>query len=102
MCKFGKTWGPMQLLVCVMLVALAPLAQASVLGNGQTAPPDLLTPSGTELATTSGTISTPTFTTLFTASVFYRSGQQVLCRMPGLRVPVPQHLTRCERALYRV
>ena len=70
MCKFGKTWGPMQLLVCVMLVALAPLAQASVLGNGQTAPPDLLTPSGTELATTSGSITTPTFTTLFTASVF--------------------------------
>ena len=100
--KFGSNHRAAHLLLCLSLAALAPLAQATVLGNGETAAPDLLTPSGTELATTSGTISTPTFTTLFTASVFYRSGQQVLCRMPGLRVPVPQHLTRCERALYRV
>jgi len=44
MCKFSKTCrGPMQLLVCLMLVVLAPLAQANVLSNGETAAPDLLT-----------------------------------------------------------
>ena len=69
MCTVKAPW-IMQLVVCLMLVALAQLAQASILSNGQTAPPDLLTPSGTELATNSGVITTPTFSTLFTASVF--------------------------------
>lgn len=72
MCKFSNIWGPIQLLVCLMLVALAPLAQANIISiNNTTQPPDLLTPgsSSTILATKSGVIITPAFTTDFTTSV---------------------------------
>jgi hypothetical protein len=60
----------MQLLVCLMLVALSPLAQATILGNGQTGPPSFLDPGGTELAFTHGTITTNTFSTLYSVAVF--------------------------------
>ena len=56
----------------VLAFALAvPLAQASLLNPGQTAPPDVLTaPTGSPLATISGTISPGTFTTTYTEWVF--------------------------------
>lgn len=58
-------------LVCLLAVALlAPLANASVLGNGSSAPPSPLFPTGTLVATTSGTITTPTFTATYTQWVY--------------------------------
>jgi hypothetical protein len=51
-------------------LSLTLVAQASVLGVGGTAPPTPLAPSGTLLATTSGTITTPTFSADYTAWVF--------------------------------
>jgi len=50
-------------------VALTVATHASVLGVGGTAPPSALTPTGAVLATTSGLITAPTFTTNFTTSV---------------------------------
>ena len=56
---------------CLLAIALlAPLANASVLGVGGTAPPTPLTPAGTILATTSGTIITPTFSADYTTWVY--------------------------------
>jgi len=58
-------------LVCVLVIALlAPLAHASVLGNGSSVPPSPLFPGGTLLATTSGTVTTPTFSTSYTQWVY--------------------------------
>lgn len=70
MCNFLKNWRLAQLLVCLMLVALAPLAQANMLPPGTTVSPDTFgTIIGTTLATNSGTISAPSFTATFTTSV---------------------------------
>jgi PEP-CTERM motif len=50
-------------LVCLLAIALlAPLAQASLLGVGGTAPPTPITPTGPTLAFTSGTITALSFT----------------------------------------
>ena len=51
-------------------LSLTALSQASVLGVGGTAPPTPLTPAGPVLATTSGTIVTPTFSADYTAWVY--------------------------------
>jgi hypothetical protein len=64
----------MQLLVCVTLVVLSSLAQASVLHNGQVATPDSLTPGGTVLGTITGTIILGTSATSYTTSVLSDPG----------------------------
>ena len=67
---FNATKLPVKL-VCVLVIALlAPLAHASVLGNGSSVPPSPLFPGGTLLATTSGTVTTPTFSTSYTQWVY--------------------------------
>ena len=55
-------------LLAVTLMCLAS-AQASILGVGGTAPPSPLFPSGPTLASTSGTITTPTFTDTYSTWV---------------------------------
>jgi hypothetical protein len=64
----------MQLLVCVTLVVLSSLAQASVLNNGQVTTPDSLTPGGTVLGTITGTITLGTSATSYTTSVLSDPG----------------------------
>ena len=49
-------------LMLAFTLLLVPMANASILGVGGTAPPSPLFPTGTQLAFTSGTIVTPTFT----------------------------------------
>jgi hypothetical protein len=65
MVKTIKTIGATQLplmLACLLSMTLfIPMAQASILGVGGTAPPSPLFPTGTLLASTSGTITAPTF-----------------------------------------
>ncbi len=57
-------------LVCLLaLTLLAPLTYASVLSTGSTVPPSPLFPTGTIVASTSGTIVTPTFSSFFTEEV---------------------------------
>lgn len=60
----GNTQSFSKLVVLLAFITLlVPMANASVLGVGGTAPPSPLFPTGTQLAFTSGTIITPTFTT---------------------------------------
>jgi hypothetical protein len=54
------------------------MAYASILGVGGTSPPSPLTPGGTLLATTSGNVTTPTFSTDFTTWV-YSDPQNTWC-----------------------
>ena len=68
--KISKTNLPLALVCALAIALLAPLANASVLGNGTSTPPSPLFPTGTLVATTSGTITTPTFTTTYTQWVF--------------------------------
>jgi hypothetical protein len=65
----GNTQSFSKLVLVLAFTLLVPMAYASVLGVGGTAPPSPLFPTGTLLATTSGTIITPTFTTDYTAWV---------------------------------
>src|SRR5215472_11330447 len=51
------------LILLAFTLLLVPMANASILGVGGTAPPSPLFPTGTILAFTSGTITTPTFST---------------------------------------
>lgn len=70
MCSFVKSSRLMSLLVCLMLVAFAPLAQAHILNPGDVGVvPDPLTITGPTLATHSGTITALGFTTSYTTSV---------------------------------
>jgi hypothetical protein len=58
-------------LVCLLAIALlAPLAHASILGNGGSAPPSPLFPVGTVVASTSGTITTATFSDSYVQWVY--------------------------------
>ena len=58
-------------LVCLLAIALlAPLAHASILGNGGSAPPSPLFPTGTLVASTSGTITTATFSDAYAQWVY--------------------------------
>lgn len=59
-------------------VSFAAAAHASILGVGGTAPPTPLTPAGPVLASTSGTIVTPTFTATYTSWV-YRDPSNTFC-----------------------
>jgi hypothetical protein len=65
----GNTQSFSKLVLVLAFTLLVPMAYASVLGVGGTAPPSPLFPTGTTLATTSGTIITPTFTTDYTTWV---------------------------------
>jgi hypothetical protein len=51
-------------------LSLTAISQASILGVGGTAPPTPLAPGGTQLTSTSGTITTPTFSVDYTTWVF--------------------------------
>ena len=57
-------------LLLTFTLLLIPIANASVLGVGGTAPPTPSTPGGTLMATTSGIVATPTFSTDYTTWVF--------------------------------
>jgi hypothetical protein len=59
-----------KLVVLLAFALLLPVAQASVLSGGGSVAPSPLFPGGTLVATTSGTITTPTFSTDFTQWVF--------------------------------
>jgi len=57
-------------IVCLLaMTLLIPMAHASILSVGGTAPPSPLFPTGTTLASTSGNITTPTFSTDYTTWV---------------------------------
>src|SRR5215472_2016688 len=66
----GNTQSFSRLSLLLVSTLLVPMAYASVLGVGGTSPPSPLTPGGTLLATTSGTVTTPTFSTDFTTWVY--------------------------------
>jgi hypothetical protein len=69
-CESGNTQSFSKLSLLLVFTLLVPMAYASTLGVGGTAPPSPLTPTGTILATTSGTVTTPTFSTDFTTWVY--------------------------------
>jgi hypothetical protein len=58
-------------LVCLLAMALlVPLAQASILGNGGSVPPSPLFPTGTQVAFTSGTMTSPKTNDSYTQWVY--------------------------------
>jgi hypothetical protein len=68
--KIGASRLPLTL-VCLLAIALvAPLAHASLLIVGGSVPPTLITPAGPVVASTTGTIATPTFTANFKENVY--------------------------------
>jgi hypothetical protein len=71
MTKMTRTTNLPVKLVCLLAIALlAPLAHASLLGNGGAVPPSPLFPGGTQVAWTSGTITTATFSTTYIQRVY--------------------------------
>jgi hypothetical protein len=69
MLKRAKT--PLLALTVLLTFAIAqPVAHASILGNGDTAPPSFLFPGGNLDISTSGTITAPTFTASYTEWVY--------------------------------
>ncbi len=58
-----------KLVILLAFALMVPLAQASILSVGGTAPPSPLFPTGPTLASTSGTITTPTFTDTYSTWV---------------------------------
>jgi hypothetical protein len=71
MVKTTRTTHVPATLVCLLAIALlAPLAHASILGNGGSAPPSPLFPTGTLVASTSGTITTATFSDTYAQWVY--------------------------------
>jgi hypothetical protein len=68
--KISKTHLPIKLICLLAIALLAPLAHASILGNGNSVPPSPLFPGGSLVASTSGTITTPTFTASYTQWVW--------------------------------
>ena len=67
---FADTQHFRKIVVLLAFALLLPVAQASVLSGGGSVAPSPLFPGGTLVATTSGTITTPTFSTDFTQWVF--------------------------------
>jgi len=67
---FADTQHFRKIFVLLAFALLLPVAQASVLSGGGSVAPSPLFPGGTLVATTSGTITTPTFSTDFTQWVF--------------------------------
>jgi hypothetical protein len=70
----GATRLPIKIAALLAIALLAPLAHASVLGNGSSVPPSPLFPGGTLVASTSGTITTPTFSTSYSQWVYSDPG----------------------------
>lgn len=70
MALIRSTKGPLALACLLVLMLLAPLAQASVLSNGNSVPPSPLFPTGTLLVSTTGTITTATFSAGYTEWVY--------------------------------
>jgi hypothetical protein len=68
--KFRTSQLPLTLVCFLLIVVLAPLAQASLLTVGGVASPSPITPAGLVVASTSGTITTPTFTATFKEQVY--------------------------------
>ena len=66
----GNTKSPSKILVLLAFTLLLPCAQASILGNGLSAPPSPLFPGGAVVATASGTITTFTFSTTYMQWVY--------------------------------
>jgi PEP-CTERM motif len=66
----GRLESPAKLLVLLAFALLLPCAQASILGNGNSVPPSPLFPTGTLMATVSGNITTPTFSTDYSQWVY--------------------------------
>jgi hypothetical protein len=56
--------------VMLMFALAQPVAHASILGNGDTAPPSFLTPGGNLMVTYSGAIATDTFSANYTQWVY--------------------------------
>ena len=75
----GNTQSPSRLLVLLAFTLLLPCAQASVLGNGLSVAPSPLFPGGVMVAHASGTITTPTFTTTYTQTVWADSSNTWMC-----------------------
>ncbi len=69
-----KTQLPVKLACLLAIALLAPLAHASILGNGNSVPPSPLFPAGTQVAWTSGTITTVTFSVDYTQWVYADPG----------------------------
>jgi hypothetical protein len=74
----GNSQSFSKLVLLFAFAVLIPMAQASILGVGGTAPPSPLTPAGTVVATMSGLITTPTFTANYTTWV-YRDPTNTWC-----------------------
>ena len=78
MIRTTKTIGKKRLLANLVgflaLLLLVPLAHATILNDGDSVPSSQLIPGGTLLASISGTISTPTFTTDYTQWVYADPG----------------------------
>src|SRR5271157_6067369 len=66
---FSATPRPVTVVCLLVMTLMIPMAHASILGVGGTAPPSPLVPTGTTLATTSGTIFASTFSADYTTSV---------------------------------
>jgi hypothetical protein len=61
---------PARAVALLVLMFFGSVLQASVLGNGTSVAPSPLFPGGTQVATTSGTITTPTFSASYTQWVY--------------------------------
>ncbi len=70
MASIRATKGPLTLACLLVLILLAPLAQASVLSNGSSVPPSPLFPTGTILVSITGTITTATMSVGYTEWVY--------------------------------
>ena len=66
----GLTHLPAKLAVLLVFTLFGVVAQASILGNGNSVPPSPLFPGGTQVATTSGTITTATFSASYQQWVY--------------------------------
>jgi hypothetical protein len=66
----GLTHLPAKLAILLVFTLFGVVAQASILGNGNSVPPTPLFPGGTQVATTSGTITTATFSASYQQWVY--------------------------------
>ena len=71
---FGRTHSAKLVGLLAFTLLCLPAAQASILSVGGTAPPSPLFPTGPTLASTSGTITTPTFTDTYSTWVVQDPG----------------------------
>ncbi|MFZ1135767.1 MAG: PEP-CTERM sorting domain-containing protein [Candidatus Korobacteraceae bacterium] len=70
----GKSQSAKLITLLAFALMMVPVAQASILSVGGTAPPSPLFPTGPTLASTSGTITTPTFTDTYSTWVVQDPG----------------------------